>query len=86
MRRVVLLAPNISQLVITSLNATSLTAGGAVTFNVTAEDNTVPTYIDIVQLTSRDGHAMAGTIACPTSRGDWSRDHLKAVASLPVCA
>ena len=59
-----------TQLVITNLSATSLSAGGTVTFRVTAEDTTgttVPSYTGTVQLTSTDGRAVAGANGLPAS-------------------
>jgi N-acetylneuraminic acid mutarotase len=57
-----------TQLAITNLSATSVAAGGAVTFTVAAEDSagiTIPNYAGTVQLTSTDSHATAGGNALP---------------------
>jgi N-acetylneuraminic acid mutarotase/sugar lactone lactonase YvrE len=56
--------------VISNLSATSLTAGGTVTFTVTAEDangKAVPSYTGTVQLTSMDAHAVTAGNGLPTS-------------------
>jgi hypothetical protein len=60
----------VSQLVVSNVSPATVTAGGAVTLTLTAEDSTanvVPTYTGTVQLTSTDGHALLGTNGLPAS-------------------
>jgi hypothetical protein len=67
-----------TKLVVTNLSPTSVTAGGTVTFSVTAEDSTgaaVSGYSGTVQLTSTDGHATAGGVSLPTSYTFVTGDH-----------
>jgi N-acetylneuraminic acid mutarotase len=59
-----------TQFAISNLSPTTVTSGGAVTFTVTAEDNTgkaVPGYAGTVQLTSTDSKALFGGSALPAS-------------------
>jgi hypothetical protein len=57
-----------TQLAISNLSATNLTAGSMVSFTVTAEDSSgavVPTYTGTIRLTSTDNHATAGGSSLP---------------------
>jgi hypothetical protein len=59
-----------SQLVISNLTPTSVTAGNTVSFKVTAEDSmghVVPSYAGTVQLTSTDGQASLGGSPLPAT-------------------
>jgi ELWxxDGT repeat protein len=59
-----------TQLAISSLSSTSITAGDTVTFTVTAQDSTgavVPSYTGTLQLTSTDGHTVWNGKSLPTS-------------------
>jgi hypothetical protein len=63
-------APVPSQLVISGLSPTSITAGGTVTFTVTAKDsggNTFTGYTGTVQLTSTDNNASLNSSPLPAS-------------------
>jgi N-acetylneuraminic acid mutarotase len=59
-----------TQFVISGLSANSVTAGGTITFTLTAEDSTgtpVPSYTGTVQLTSTDGRAAINGAGLPAS-------------------
>ena len=63
-------APAATQLVISNLSSTSITAGGTVTFTVTAEDsnnNPVTGYTGTVKLTSTDNNALYNGAALPAN-------------------
>jgi hypothetical protein len=60
----------VTQLVISNLSSTSITAGGSVTFTVAAEDNNnnpVPGYVGTVKLTSTDKNALYSGTALPAT-------------------
>jgi N-acetylneuraminic acid mutarotase len=59
-----------TQFIISGLSADSVTAGGTVTFTLTAEDSTgtpVPSYTGTVRLTSTDGQAASNGAGLPAS-------------------
>jgi hypothetical protein len=59
-----------TQLVVSNLSATSITAGGTVSFKVTAEDSTnnpVTNYTGTVKLTSTDSNALYNAAALPAT-------------------
>jgi hypothetical protein len=59
-----------TQLAITNLSAPNVTAGGSLTFTVTAEDSTgtpVPNYTGTIQLSSTDGRAALGSNGLPAT-------------------
>jgi Bacterial Ig-like domain (group 2) len=59
-----------TQLVLSNLSSTSITAGGTVSFTISAEDNSnqkVPGYTGTVQLTSTDNSAFLGASQLPTT-------------------
>ena len=66
----VTISPAASKLVISNLSSTSVTAGGTVTFTVTAEDgsnNPVPGYLGTVTLTSTDNNASYNGASLPAN-------------------
>ena len=61
-------APAVSQLIVSNLSTTNVTAGNPVSFTVTAQDSTgqpVPSYTGTVQVTSTDAIAVAGGSPLP---------------------